>query len=187
MTKGHQCLYVHLPDQCLVYDGSGSQAVGEPVWFVQTSSLVGTGVYRAKNFVWCYDKWICGDPKAGLVGYLVDNVSSHYGSVNGWDFGTVIIYNEGRGALFHELELVCLTGRASFGDDPTIWTAYSVDGETWSMEKSRSAGKFGQTLKRINWLQQGFMRHWRCQKFRGTSDAHISVARLEARIEGLNV
>ena len=187
VTKGHQLLYIHLPDQTLVYDGAASQVVNEPVWFVLTSSIVGKGTYRAKNFVWCYDKWICGDPVNGKIGVLTDSVSSHYGALNGWDFGTTIIYNEGKGAIFHEMELVCLTGRVALGDDPTIWTSYSVDGETWSQEKPRSAGKQGVALKRLNWLQQGFMRHWRCQRFRGTRDSHISVARLEARIEAMNV
>lgn len=187
VTKGHQLLYVHLPDQTLVYDGAGSQVVQEPVWFVLTTSIVGLGTYKARNFVWCYDKWLCGDPTSGRHGYLVDNVSSHYGELNGWDFGTVIIYNEGRGALFHELELVALTGNVALGADPVIWTSYTVDGQTWSQERSRSAGMQGQRLKRLTWLQQGHMRHWRCQKFRGTSDSHISVARLEVTVEGLNV
>lgn len=187
VTNGHQLLYVHLPDQTLVYDGAASQVVGEPVWFVLTSSLIGNGKYRAKNFVWCYNKWLCEDPTSSKHGYLTDTLSSHYGDLNGWDFGTVIVYNEGRGALFHELELVCLTGNVPLGKDPTIWTSYTVDGRTWSQERPRSSGKTGERIKRLNWLQQGLMRHWRCQKFRGTSDSHISVARLEARIEGLNV
>lgn len=187
VANGHQLLYVHLTDQTLVYDGAASQIVGEPVWFILTSSVVGTGQYRAKNFVWCYNKWLCGDPTSSKHGYLANTLSSHYGDVNGWEFGTVVVYNEGRGALFHELELVCLTGNVPLGDNPTIWTSYTTDGRTWSQERPRSAGKVGERLKRLNWLQQGHMRHWRCQKFRGTSDAHISVARLEARIEGLNV
>ncbi len=187
VTNGHQLLYVHLPDQTLVYDGAGSQVVSEPVWFVLTSSIVGLGKYRAKNFTWCYDKWMCGDPTSSSYGYADSSVSSHYGELNGWEFGTLIAYNEGRGAMFHELELVCLTGRVELGADPTIWTSYTVDGQVWSQERPRTTGKQGQTLKRINWLQQGFMRNWRIQKFRGTSDSHLSIARLEARIEGLNV
>lgn len=187
VANGHQFLYLHLPDQTLVYDGAGSQVVGEPVWFTLTTSIVGNGTYRARNLVWCYDKWLCGDPTSSSHGYLTDAVSSHYGELNGWEFGTVIVYNEGRGAIFHELELVCLTGRVALGANPTIWTSYSVDGETWSQEIGRSAGKIGERAKRINWLQQGFMRNWRCQKFRGTSDSHMSIARLEARIEGMNV
>lgn len=187
VSNAHQLLYVHLKDQTLVYDGAASALMQEPVWFQLTSSIVGLGQYRAKNFVWCYDKWLCGDPTSMGHGYLVGNVSSHYGDLNGWEFGTIIIYNEGRGALFHEIELVCLTGRVELGADPTIWTSYTLDGETWSQERPRSAGKMGERLKRLNWLQQGHMRHWRAQKFRGTSDAHISVARIEARMEALNV
>jgi len=93
------------------------------------------------------------------------------------------MYNEGRGAIIHQLELVALTGRADFGDDPTIWSQYSVDGETWSMEKAIKAGMQGQRNKRLVWFQQGGFRNWRIQRFRGTSDAHVSFARLEAQIE----
>lgn len=187
VSQGHQFLYLHLNDQTLVYDGPGSQAVGEPVWFTLTSSIVGNGQYRAKNLVWCYDKWLCGDPTSSAHGYLTSEVSSHYGALNGWEFGTTIIYNEGRGAVFHELELVCLTGRTEIGTDPTIWTSYSLDGESWSQEHARSAGKIGERQKRLTWFQQGYMRQWRMQKFRGTSDSHLSIARLEAMIEPMNV
>lgn len=187
VMSGHQMIYIHLPDQTIVYDGAASQVVKDPVWFFLTSSITGNSTYRARNFVWCYDKWQCADPTSTAFGYLTNTVSSHYGDVVGWEFGTVISYNEGRGAIFHELELVALSGRVTLGADPTIWTSYSVDGMSWSQEKPRSAGKQGERLKRINWLQQGFMRHWRVQKFRGTSDAHMSIARLEARVEGMNV
>lgn len=187
VDKGHQFLYIHLPNRTLIYDGAGSQVVQEPAWMVLTSSLVGLGQYRARNLVWCYDKWLCGDPTTFKIGYLTETISSHYGIENGWDFSTLIAYNDSRGAIFHELELVALTGNAAFGDNPTIWTSYTVDGQTWSNEKPRSAGKQGERFKRLTWFQQGHMRNWRIQKFRGTSDAHISVARLEATIEPLNV
>lgn len=187
VDKGHQHLLVHLPDQTLVYDGAASAVVEEPVWFSLTSSIQGLGTYRAKNLVWCYNKWLSEDPTSVNFGYYVDTVSSHYDSVNGWDFGTSILYNEGRGAIIHELELVTLPGRAAFGADPVIWTSYSTDGEKWSQEKPAKAGKQGQTDKRIHWLGQGAMRNWRIQKFRGTSDSHLSMARLEARVEALNV
>lgn len=37
--KSHQHLYVHLPDKTLVYDAAASQELGQPVWFILTSSL----------------------------------------------------------------------------------------------------------------------------------------------------
>ena len=187
IDKGHQFLYLHLPDQTLVYDAAGSSVVGEPVWFVLTTSIEGTGTYRARNFVWCYDKWIVGDPIANRLGTFTNKVSSHYGAINGWDFTTLIIYNNTNGVIFHELELVCLTGNSVYPAESFVFTSYSTDGVTWSNEQPRRAGRAGQRTQRINWLQQGNMLNWRIQRFRGTSDAHISVAALEARLEQLNV
>lgn len=185
--NSYQHLYFHLPDQTLVYDAAASQIAGQPVWFQLTSSLVGLGQYRARNFVYCYNRWLAGDPTSNKHGYLTDTLSSHYGDVIGWDVYTMIVYNEGKGVIFHELELVCLTGRAALGVNPTIWTSYSLDGLAWSQEHGRTAGKQGQTLKRLNWLQQGYMRTWRIQRFRGTSDAMLAIARIEARLEACNV
>lgn len=185
-TKTHQLLYLHLPDRTLVYDAVASAAMQELVWSTVDSGVAAPDKYRARNFVWCYDRWLCGDPTSSALGELDDSVSTHYGQIIGWEFGTSIVYNEGRGAIFHELELVGLPGRVPLGADPVIWTSYSLDGEAWSQERAISAGRQGQRRKRLVWLGQGSMDHWRVQRFRGTSDAHISVARLEARLEALN-
>jgi hypothetical protein len=183
--RAHEHLYIHLPDRTLVFDGAASQDLGQPVWFTLTSSLVGLSKYRAQNLVYCYDRWLVGDPTSTSVGYMVNNISTHYGQKVRWEFGTTIVYNEGRGAIIQNLELVGLTGSVAYGTDPTINTSYSTDGETWSQQKFISAGKTGQRAKRLVWFQQGWMRNWRIQRFQGTSDAHMSFARLEAAIEPL--
>lgn len=185
VDKAHQHLLIHLPDQTLVFDGAATAAIGEPIWFSYTTSIVGLGQYRSRNLVWCYDKWLCGDPQSANVGTLVSNVSTHYGQTIGWEFGTPIMYSEGTGGIIHELELVGLPGSAAFGADPVIWTSYSLDGQTWSQERPTKAGKAGQTDKRICWRRQGHVRNWRVQKFRGTSDAHIALLRLELQVEKL--
>lgn len=183
--RAHQHLYVHLPDRTLVFDAAATQELDQPVWFTLTSSIEGFARYRAQSFVWCYDRWLIGDPVGNNVGYMVQNISSHYGATVRWEFGTTIVYNEGRGAIFSSIELVGLTGSVAFGEDPTISTSYSIDGETWSQQKFIKAGKTGQRAKRLVWFQQGWMRNWRIQRFQGTSDAHMSFARLEAAIEPL--
>jgi hypothetical protein len=102
-----------------------------------------------------------------------------------WEFGTMIIYNEGNGALFNELELVCLTGRVALGINPIITTSYSIDGMSYSQEKPLRIGTTGNMRKRLAWFQQGHMRNWRIQRFKGDSQAHLSLVRLEAQIEPL--
>jgi len=183
--KNHQHLYVHLPDRTIVYDASASEALGEQVWFTLTSTVVGFSQYRARNLVWCYDKWLVGDPQSSSIGYLVQDTGHHWGQQVRWEFGTIIAYNEGNGAIFNRLELVSLTGSVALGTNPQISTSYSVNGVAWSQDKSVAVGTIGNTVKRIAWFQQGHMRNWRIQRFRGDSDAHLSFIRLEAQIEAL--
>lgn len=185
VDKGHQHLYIHLPDQTLVFDAAASKVVGEPVWFTLTSSITGRATYRARGLVWCYDKWLAGDPTSGNVGYLVNTTATHYDATTGWDFGTLVLYNDGNGAIVHDIELVALPGRVPLGKDPTVWTSYSLDGQTWSQERGTPAGKQGERLKRIAWRKQGKLEHYRMQRFRGTSDAQLTMARLELQLEPL--
>lgn len=185
--RGRQELRINLSDRTLVYDAAISQSISAPVWNILTTSVVGNAKYRAQSLVWCYDKWLCADPLSVSHGYLTEDVSTHWGATNGWDFATAIIYNEGNGALIHELELVALTGNVPLGIDPVVWASHSDDGVTWSTEVPIKAGKQGERAKRLSWRRQGLLRNWRIQRFRGTSEAHISFARLEAQVEPLRV
>lgn len=187
VDKGHQQLLMHLPDECWIYDAAASKAVGEAVWYSADSGLGPRACYRARHLVWCYDTWVAGDPTSSRLGTLTRDVSTHYEAKVGWEFGTVVIYNAGKSAIVNDLELVALTGRVTLGLEPTIWASYSLDGEKWSQERPIRAGKAGETLKRLAWRQNGTIRNWRVQRFRGTSDAHVSVVRLEAALEPLSV
>jgi len=182
---GHQHLWIHLPDRTIVYDAAASSALGQPVWFTLTSGVDGFSEYRARNLVWCYDKWLVGDTESVNHGYLSDTISSQFGNITRWEFGTLILYNDGRGAIIYDLELVSLTGRVAFGLNPQISTSYSLDGQTYSQENYIGAGGQGDRAKRLRWFRQGAMRNWRIQRFKGDSQAHLSFLRLEAAIEPL--
>ena len=183
--KAHQHLYVHLPDRTLVYDAAASEALQTQVWFTLTSTVAGFSQYRARNFVWCYDKWLVGDPLSNNLGYFTQATGHHWGQQVRWEFGTTIVYNEGNGAIFNRLELVSLTGSVELGKNPRISTSYSTDGRAWSQDRSITVGTTGTTAKRLAWFQQGHMRNWRVQRFQGDSDAHVSFVRLEAQLEPL--
>lgn len=182
---GHNHLYIHLPDRTIVYDASASKEFQQHIWFTLTSTLAGFSQYRARYMVWAYDKWQIADTQSAAVGYMDKTTGSHWGQPVRWEFGTTIVYNEGKGALFNGLELVALTGRVELGKDPSISTSYSTDGSSWSQDQTIKAGTTGQTKKRLAWFRQGHMRNWRIQRFRGDSQAHLSFGRLEAQLEGL--
>ena len=218
--KAHEHLYVHLPDQTMVYDAFASRELQEQVWFVLASTTTGIAQYRARNIVWCYNKWLVGDPQSSAIGYLVQSTGHHWGQQVRWEFGTLIVYNESNGAIFNKLELVALTGSVALATqvvngllqengffflqengeyillelavrnaaalgNPQISTSYSLDGRSWSQDRFISVGTAGDTKKRLAWFQQGHMRNWRIQRFRGDSSAHVSFARLEAQLEAL--
>jgi hypothetical protein len=185
VDRAHQHLFVHLPDRTLVYDASASVALGEPVWFVLSTSMDEYEQYRARSLVWAYNRWNVGDPQSSAIGYLDHEHGAHWGETVYWLFGTQILYNESRGALFHELELVTLTGRMAVGTAPRVATSYSLDGETWSIERDIAAGTSGGRTKRLVWFRNGSMNSMRIQRFRGDSTARMSFARLEARLEPL--
>jgi Phage stabilisation protein len=185
VDKNHRHLWIRLPDKTLVFDSEATHISQRPIWFILTTSITGDAQFQAQNLTWVYDKWLVGNA-SGSVGYLNDKLSTHWEETTGWEFATQILYNDGSAAIIHELELVGLPGRVALGLDPVIWTSFSEDGETWSQEFSISAGTRGQRNRRLVWFRQGVFRHWRIQKFRGTSDAFLSFSRLEARMEGLN-
>jgi len=179
-------LYIHLPDQTLCFDSAMTKVVGEPVWYTLTTSIVDRGQYRARDFLWAYDKWTAADPTGTAICRLDETISTHYGAVNGWQFDTLALYNEGNGALIHDLELVASTGVVNVNARPVVWHSYSAEGMPFSQERATSAGVRGSRGKRICWRSQGRIDNWRMLRFRGTSDAHIAMARLEARFEALN-
>lgn len=183
--NAHWFLLLHLPDRTLVFDVAATEVMQQPVWFVLTSAVTGFEQYRAQNFVWVHDKWVGGDPQEARTCYLVQDVSSHYGEHVRWEFATQLIYNEGRGAVFDQLELEALTGSIAFGADAAINTSYSLDGVTWSNDVSISVGSWGERVKRLCWFRQGHMRNWRAQRFTGDSAGHVAVSRLEARLSPL--
>ena len=183
--RAHALLYMHLPDRTLVFDGNASKALGSLVWFVLVSTLQGFAQYRARNFVWAYDRWCVGDPSSSSFGHCVQTLSTHWGERVRWELTTPIAYNEGNGVIFNELELIALPGSVPFGEDPLISTSYSLDGLSWSVDHTVSVGVFGARQHRIAWRRQGSMRRFRIQRFRGDSAAHLPIARLEATLEPL--
>lgn len=178
-------LYMHLPDRTMVYDLEATKSLGQFIWFTLTSALVGYSRYQARGFVLFDGKWWFGDPVGGKFGYLSHDTSHQFGNPVRWEFGTQIVYGEGGSAIINEMELVALTGRVDVSKDPVISTSYSKDGQSWSAERSVKAGKIGQSMKRLVWLKAGNLGPWRVQRFRGTSDAHVSISRLELQVEGL--
>ena len=187
----NQFLYIHLPDQSLVYDAAATQVIGQPAWHVLKSGDSAQYGYRARNFVNCYGKWLFGDVRSSAVGYLTDTDARQFGETIPWQFDTYLVYNGGKGAVFHDLELVRLPGRLAQASPATtqeasIFYSYTDDGLTWSNPRSSAQTRPGTTLTRTCWRRNGRFANWRGLRFRGMNNPYPDAfARLEAQLEPL--
>lgn len=187
--RGHQTLYVHLPDRTLVYDLAASKAVQMPVWFELTTGLEQHGQYKARHMTLAYGQWYVGHTDFAWVGAFTEDHSLQWLQRCSWEFGTEMLYNEGQGALVHEVELVGLPGAMPLGPDvdARIALQWSEDGLIFSQPKTIKLEARGGRSQRLIWRQQGRMRASRILKFSGDSWSRVSFARVNARLEPLSV
>lgn len=185
--EAHQHLYIHLPNETLVFDAAGSSAAQQPVWFILRSGAAMDAPYRAVNFVYAYGQWIVGDKTESKLGRMTDVTFAQYDQVTGWQFDTALVYNEGRGAIIKGVELVGTVGRAVLGVQPVVFCSYTKDGLTWSQERARSSGFRGDYGHRITWARYGVrFGHWLGMRFRGVGVTTLAIPRLEVDLEPLN-
>lgn len=179
-------LLVHLPDKTMVYHHKASLANQTPIWTVLAAGAGGDEAYPLRHLTLVGQRWIGGDEN-GRLGYLSYDVETQFGAVAGWQVEAGFIYNDSKGAIFKSLELVGLPGRAPLGEEPRVFFSYTLDGETWSNERSIDAGAIGNRRKRICWRPMFRMGNYAGLRFRGADTAMQAWARLEAEIEPLSV
>ena len=183
--KEQQFLYVHLPNNTLVYDVASSQRAQAPIWFYLSSSMDATGSWRAWHPVYCYGKFLYGDKQDQRVGYLDSTTALQYGTGVRWQFDTVFVYNQAHGFAVTVLELIGTYGRAANNEKATVSMQYSNDGEIWSAPRFISLGASGRTNERVQWRPKHFFRNFRGYRFGGSSAAPASFAALKADGEPL--
>src|SRR5690606_40899066 len=71
--EGHSWLYIHLPDQTLVYDSTASQATEQSTWFVLNSG----GGYKARNMTYAHNQSFVGHTAEARLGVLTDQSGEH--------------------------------------------------------------------------------------------------------------
>jgi len=182
--RDEQRLYVHLSDRTLVFYALASIKAKEPIWGVRQAGPDMAEEWRPRFFGYCYNKWICGDLSSAAIGALSHSTAQDFGEVNGYQFDTILIYNESRGGIVHSLELVGLPGRGAEG---RVFFSRTLDGEDWGEEYAVSTGLVGDRGKRVAYRPHWRMRNYMGLRIRGADNSLRGWARLEAQVEGLNV
>lgn len=185
VEKHQQKLYIHTPTETLVYDINATSEFSTPIWFRLRSGLQGELGYRCRNFVRVYDSWICGDTLANQAGRVINTATSQFSQKSYVQFDTTYGFNDGKGAIFHQVELTHKPGAP--GDASVYYHSWSDDGQTFGMPRRADATSPGDTLKRAIWFNCGMMRSARVLRFSGTNSVPDSFATLNANIEALMI
>lgn len=163
-------LYVHLPKQTWVYHWTASQLLDLPVWSILAGGSDLSQPWPARDFRQVGTEWWCGTN--GKVGRFNPALSTLFGDAVGFRFDTPLVYNEGRGAIAHEAEIVS-SGR------PSVAMSYTNDGLTWSVETFAKG-------ERLTWRRLGRVSRYRGFRFRGVLSGPASFARLDMKLEPLD-
>jgi hypothetical protein len=185
IEEGDQRLYVHLPDKTLVYSQQSSRKNQGAVWSIVAGGVTASDPYPIRHLTLIDGRWTGGGVN-GAVGYLDPSVETHFGTVAGWQFDTVFMFNEGRGFILRAAELAALTGNAPFGSNSTVFMSMTDDGRTWGQEREISMGKPGERSKRLQWRPKRKFGNYCGMRFRGSNAAIASIARLDVDVEGLS-
>lgn len=183
--RGEERLLLHLAERTFCYLRVASDVTGSPVWYELRSGLGMDEPYRLRNAVLFNGQWIVGDTQSSKLGILVEDDARHFGSAVGWRFDTQLLYNATNSFIVHSLELVGLPGRHQSIPEPNALLSYTLDGETYSLERANATGKPNQRRKRVVWNIHKRARNYMGFRFRGDSSALQGWAALEAEIEQL--
>jgi len=185
VARSEQRLYVHLSDRSLVYCNTASQEAGKPVWYTVRSGRGADKAYRLRNAVLVGNRFICGDTGSAALGIIDESVATHFGEAVGWSFDTMLLYNKALSAIVHSLDLTGLPGRGVGAHEPSARVSWTLDGETWSLEKACRTGGLGARRNRIRWAPHKRFRNYMGLRFQGDSNGLVGFAALEAEIEAL--
>lgn len=179
-TEGRELLYVHLPNQTLVYDGTSTQLLGQPVWFVLKGE---EGAYRGRYFVWCAGSWAVADPVTGKFGEVSSETAAQWGDPITWEFSTPFLFGDAKGIVCHELELTGLTGVTLAETGAVVGMQFTEDGVVRSQRYPITLGQRGNRSTPLKWTRVGFFEDTVSFVFSGDSNARFAAARLDATIE----
>ena len=179
-----QRFLVHLPSCTMVYFVSASKAAGENIWCKWASGVEFDQAYRGRHAVQVYGLWMVGDT-VGRLGVLDGSIATRFGDVVGSRVDTKLIFDNAKRGIINSLELIGTPGYAPDGVDPVVFVSTTTDGRLWSVERTVKTGKVGQRNKRVQIRLGRRFDLWAGVRLRTADAGMMSVAVLNADVEGL--
>lgn len=172
----HELLIIHLPDQCLVYDGAASQS--GPQWSVIKSGL-SHAPHRAIDFMYEGNEITCGDKTNAYLGRLNFKLSSQYGEHQEHELFTPLFKADN--ARIFDLELESSTGVEQIAEK--MFISATTDGVNYGREQMIPWNAPFVYDKRALWKRVGRVRKNIGFKFRIVTSYPVTLSGCQVRIE----
>jgi len=140
-----------LPNSTLVYDHASKR------WHERKSYIEGEQVgYRVSGLTQAYNHIFCGDLIDGRIGKLNPDLFTEYTGNIIRTVATQPFQNNTQSMFVPSIELTVESGVGnSESVNPLIAMDRSVDGKTWSDQRTRELGRIGQYNRRAIWRRNG--------------------------------
>ena len=169
-----------LPTTTLVFDMTTKR------WHERKSIIEGALTkYRVSSICKAYNQTICGDSIDGRIGRLDLTQYKEYGETIIRRAATQPFLN---GMISFSVGSVELTVESGVGNsdvvNPVITMDRSLDGKTWSDERTRAIGKIGEYDRRVIWRRCGRASRFEVFRFTLTDAVKPVIIQLDANIIG---
>jgi len=179
--KGAYFVAFNLPDTTLFYDTTKvKNFTPDNRWHERKSVVVPAGGvpkttrFRVNSLVTAYEKVLVGDSQDGRIGSMDIDIFDEYDDNIIRTFTGQPFQNNMKGMFVPQLELTMESGVGnSDNPDPTVRMARSLDGKTYTDDRTRKVGKVGKFNTRQIWYKNGYAA--RFELFRFTMSAKVKA------------
>lgn len=165
---------IHLPNETLCFNENIALKFGiGKAWSTLKSDVYGDDPYRAINGVndARSSKWVYGDREDEKIGYLDNDVCTHYGEIAEWILYTPFIKLEAYS--IDQIEIETIPGH-TLTDDATVALSASYDGLTYGSEFWLDYGGPNEYGKRFFARTLGYVPDWVSHKLRGATRSRMA-------------
>ncbi|QZA71253.1 packaged DNA stabilization protein [Pseudomonas phage AH02] len=175
-VDGMSFIYVHLPNETLLFNETVASSVGiDSAWSVLKR---GTGSLPWRGINGVFDprlgEWVFGDKVDLRLGKLDSKSVDQYGEMSEWVLYTPFMSLEGLSV--DSLNIDTMPGHSP-SDDATLFVSMTYDGVTYGKEVTAQYGRPGDYNQRYIVNRLGYVRNWVGFKLRGASRAKMAFGR----------
>ncbi len=185
--RGETFAVFSLKNNTFKYCMKASGISGKKIWVEDRSeNLADKSRWRVNEIVTAYDRLICSDSESGIIGELLEGVTTDYGELIRYDVSFPPISGKGKNLRYRYFSLEIEAGLATGTDELDVEMNYSDDAKVFPDNgwRTRGCGLKGEYTRILNWNSLGRSRTPRVFRLRMTKPGKYVIIRAWVGVDG---